>query len=293
MTRKGIAAIGLIAGMLWSASALAAETRQLGGGYSLRPVSGVLLEIRKDVKRLWSCIPTDGDRNETECTLARTLPRITEGAVLIQSADIRGRVPNTCTLVVPGKRLETHAYPSWHPCADTVRDVDGDGSPEFLTSSTYVPRSLGGEEDYPYAAFVSLVPLAYVPGTGLRPKLDGLRRPISAVVAEICRSSRLTCTDAGGLAASWDGPPNTLRDGVPLPLWRLAVALVESGNGVELRKVMTAAWRGEPASLDRFLREVGRVFKAGNDYAEAFLALNGGKVEAMGLQSPNFKHDDQ
>ncbi|BAE50507.1 hypothetical protein amb1703 [Paramagnetospirillum magneticum AMB-1] len=283
MMRSGLTAIGLIAGILWSASALAAETHQLGGGYNLRPVSGVLLEIRKDGKTLWSCIPRDGDRDETECTLARPLPGIAERAVLIQSADIRGRVPNTCTLVVPGKRLETHAYPSWQPCADTVKDVDGDGIPEFLTPSTFVPRSVGAEDDYPFAAFVSQVPLAYGPDTGLQPKLTSLRRPVSAVVTEICRSSRLTCTDAGGLAVSWDGPSSTQRDGVPLPLWRLAVALVESGNGAEVRKVMAAAWRGEPALLDRFLHKVGRVFLAGNDYAEAFLALNGGKVKAMGL----------
>jgi hypothetical protein len=281
--RSGYTAIGLIAGMLWSTSALAAEMRQLGGGYSLRPASGVLLEIRKDGKRLWSCIPKDGDRNETECTLARTLPGIAEGAVLIQSADIRGRVPNTCTLVVPGKRLDIHAYPSWQPCVETVKDVDGNGIPEFLTPSTFVPRSVGAEDDYPFAAFVSLVPLAYSPSAGLQPKLSSLRRPIGGVVAEICRSSRLTCTDAGGLATSWDGPPNTLRDGVPRPLWRLAVALVESGNGAELRNVIAAAWRGEPASLDRFLLKVGGVFMVGNDYAEAFLALNGGKIEAMGL----------
>ncbi|CAA7616774.1 conserved hypothetical protein [Candidatus Terasakiella magnetica] len=283
MTGKDMASICMIVGILWGASAQAAETRQLGGGFTLRPASGVLLEIRKDGKRLWSCVPRDGDPEETECKVAKTLPRIAPGALLIQSADIRGRVPNTCTLVVPGKRLETHAYPSWQPCADTVRDVDGDGRPEFLTPSTFVPRSVGAEDDCPFAAFVSLVPLAYVPTTGLRPKLDGLHRPVSAVVAEICRSSRLTCTDAGGLAVHWDGPPDTLRDGVPLPLWRLAVALVESGNGAEVRKVVAAAWRGDRASLERFLLEVGRVFKVGNDYAGAFISMNGGRIEAMGL----------
>ncbi|ARJ65924.1 hypothetical protein WV31_09780 [Magnetospirillum sp. ME-1] len=282
--RSGFTAIGLIAGILWSASSLAAETRQLGGGYTLHPVSGALLEIRKDGKRLWSCIPRDGDRDETECTLARPLPGIAKGAVLIQSADTRGRVPNTCTLVVPGKGLDIHAYPSWLACADTVMDVDGDGIPEFLTPSTFVPRSVGAEDDYPFAAFASLVPLDYGPDTGLRPKLASLRRPVVAVVAEICRFSRLTCTDARGLTASWDGPPGTLRYGVPLPLWRLAIALVESGNGAEVRKVMAAAWLGEPASLECFLHKVGGMFMAGNDYAEDFLALNGGKVEALGLE---------
>ncbi|OAN49448.1 hypothetical protein A6A04_19390 [Paramagnetospirillum marisnigri] len=271
--------------MLWGASALATETRQLGNGYVLRPVSGSVLEIRKDGKRLWSCIPRDGDREETECKLARILPRIMAGAVLIQSADIRGRVPNTCTLVVPGKRLETHSYPSWQSCADTVKDVDGDGIGEFRTPSTHVPRSLGAEDDYPYAAFVSQVPLAYLPGTGLRPKLNGLRRPVGRVVADICRSHGLTCTDAKGLLASWDGPGAPMRDGVPLALWRLAYALVESGNGADLHKVVANGWRGDAAELDSFLRRAGLLFAAENLYAKDFIAMNGGKVEAMGLSN--------
>ncbi|WP_068495896.1 hypothetical protein [Paramagnetospirillum marisnigri] len=154
MMRHGVVAIGLV-GMLWGASAQATETRQLGNGHVLRPVSGSVLEIRRDGKRLWSCIPRDGDREETECKLARILPRIMAGAVLIHSADIRGRVPNTCTLVVAGTRLETHSYPSWQSCADTVKDVDGDGIGEFLTPSTHVPRSLGAEDDYPFSLAIS------------------------------------------------------------------------------------------------------------------------------------------
>jgi hypothetical protein len=291
VTRKDIAAIGIIVGILWSASAQAAETHQLGGGFSLRPVSGVLLEIRKDGKRLWSCVPKDGDRDETECTLARTLPRIADGAVLIQSADIWGRVPKTCTLVVPGKQLDIHAYPSWQPCADTVKDVDGDGSPEFLTPSTYVPRSVGAEDDYPFAAFVSLVPLAYSPDTGLQPKLASLRRPVSRIVADICRShglactdaKGLACTDAKGLAASWDGADTSMRDGVPLALWGLVFALVESGNGADLRKTVADGWRGNAAGLDSFLRQAGRLFAAENLYAKDFIALNGGRITTLGL----------
>ncbi len=283
MMRRGFTTIGMIAGILWGASAPASETRQLGGGYSLRPVSGVLLEIRKDGKRLWSCIPRDGDRDETECMLARTLSRIAGGAVLIQSADIRGRVPNTCTLVVPGKRLDIHAYPSWRPCADTVKDVDGDGSPEFLTLSTFVPRSVGAEDDYPFAAFVSLVPLAYGPDTGLQPKLASLRRPVGRIVADICRSHGLVCTDAKGLAASWEEAGTSMRDGVPLALWGLVFALVESGNGADLRKVVGDGWRGDAAGLDAFLRQAGRLFAAENLYAKDFIAMNGGRIAALGL----------